>query len=298
MAFQVETGAGTPGSNSYTTTAFALAYLTDRGRETENSWSTIATALQEEALVVGTQYIDTRYGDLFKGVRLRGAIEGRVASGTLTLSLLPTEDEDVTIGQKTYRLRDTLAQEDDVLIGATVSATIDNLVAAVNGTGSSVTVEEHTLPHYEVIATNQSDTLVVSAAVAGENGNEIVTTENLANGSWASATLVDGLDEAPQPLEFPRSGLFAEGRRVVGIPLKLKQATVEYAVRSLGSAGLDPDPTYDDTYARVIRTRTKAGPIEDEVEYAGGGVPVLTRAYPAVDRLLSVYLTSGGGTYR
>ena len=88
-----------------------------------------------------------------------------------------------------------------------------------------------------------------------------------------------------------------DGQAVQGVPLKLKQAVAEYAVRSLASQ-LDPDPTVDDSGALVQRKREKVGPIEEETEYVAGAQPRIDRPYPAADGLLADYLVSGAGVIR
>jgi len=101
-----------------------------------------------------------------------------------------------------------------------------------------------------------------------------------------------------QPLGFPRYNLYdLAGQVVEGIPDKLKKATAEYALRAL-SGPLMPDPTTDASGAMVVGNRQKVGPIETEVTYAASmGVRTL-KPYPAADRLLAEYVTSGARAVR
>lgn len=101
-----------------------------------------------------------------------------------------------------------------------------------------------------------------------------------------------------QPLGFPRLYLYDRaGQAVEGIPDKLKKATAEYALRAL-SGELMPDPTTDASGAMVIGNRQKVGPIETEVTYSASmGVGQL-KPYPAADRLLSEYVSSGAYAVR
>ena len=69
MAFTIETGAGVAGANAYATAAQVLAYLTDRGRETENSWSTTTPAEQQAAIIKATDYIEKRFFGIWRGDR-------------------------------------------------------------------------------------------------------------------------------------------------------------------------------------------------------------------------------------
>ena len=78
------------------------------------------------------------------------------------------------------------------------------------------------------------------------------------------------------------------------IPLKLKQATAEYADRARAAA-LAPDPTVSTYSAQVKRVREKVGPIEEETEFVDGSHLVkLLVPYPAADRLLSEYVFPAG----
>ncbi len=278
MTFTVETGSGTPGANAYTSIAFVDSYLTDRGRETENLWSTQTDAVKRTHIIAATDYIDRRFGGLFLGLRLRSLIDGREASGTFTVPSNPLDTEVVTIGQTTYRFVATLAQENDILIGATAADTLAALVAAVNSGGNGTTSHADTIDHYEVDAAVASGVVTFTALTEGTNGNEIALSTDVTGASVSAATLTGGLDEGPQPLEFPRTSF-------VGIPLELRQATAEYAVRSLGAV-LAPDPTVDGTGAKVQRKREKVGPIEEETEYVAGAALRTWSPYPAADALL------------
>lgn len=302
MAFIVETGSGTPGANAYASVSFVANYLIERNREFENTWNGLPTPEKQASIIAATDYIEQRFGQRFKGSKALSLIGGRQASGLISFSALPANLETLTVGLKTYRLVSTLvgAQENDVLIGATIAETIANLVGAINLTGEGgVTHEEHTLVNYEAIAVDQSPDLAIAARTKGENGNLIVLSETIVNAtSNVAGFLEDGLDEAEQPLSFPRVGLYTrDGRAVTGVPLKLKQATAEYAVRAV-AAPLAPDPISDDRLAPVVRKLETVGPITEETEYAEGGVQTLIKPYPAADRLLEEYITAGGGVIR
>jgi hypothetical protein len=63
MAFTVETGAGLANANAYVTAAEFIAFFADRG-------DSVATELQaniEAAIIRATDYIDKRFGPVFKG---------------------------------------------------------------------------------------------------------------------------------------------------------------------------------------------------------------------------------------
>lgn len=280
MALILEDGTGVSGANSYIDAAFVTTYLTDRNRQAENSWSTASAVAKNGAVVAATDFIEQRWGLRFMGKREFNDVSA--ARATLTLTAQPSSSETVTIGGTVYTFGSGVA------IGASVAATIDNLVIAVD---THADVEPKAV---------LGDTMIVIAKKKGTPGNAIVTTETLASGSWSSTTLLGGADnKEPQSLSFPRLRLFdREGLSVLGIPTQLKHATAEYAVRAV-SAALMPDPTIDATGRSVTRKRERVGPIETDIQYEGGGaISQLIHPYPAADRLLSEYVTSSGRVIR
>jgi uncharacterized protein involved in response to NO len=295
MALVVETGAGTPGANAYVPVAFVTSYLSDRGRSTENGWTASTTGAKEAAIIAATDYIETRWGSRFLGSRLRVVVSGREASGVVTFTGQPSNAETVTVGLQVYRFVTTLAQANDVLIGGTLAESIENLQLAVNSpTLDADAVHEDTFINYQVVAAITATTIEFVAQVEGESGNLIALSTTVTGASVSAATLTGGVDGGEQPLSFPRAGLYTrDGSQVVGIPVRLKQATAEYAVRAM-AAVLAPDPTVDDRLVPVVRKREKVGPIEEETEYAAGGIPVVTKPYPAADRLLAEFVSSSG----
>lgn len=296
MTLVVETGGGVPGANAYCTAAFVTTYLTNQARQTEGSWSTSTSAVQDAAVVKATAYIDQRFGRRFLGIRANASIVGRRADGTVKFAGLPVDADTITIGRKTYRFVATLAQENDVLIGATAALTAEALLDALNADTGDSTVHEDTLKNYEVIATRADAVLTIEAVQYGENGNSIALSESATNVTVlpAGGFLTGGVDAAPQPLCFPRLGLYdRDGYEVIGVPERLRQAVAEYAVRSLSST-LAPDPSHDESGSRVQRTRSKVGPLEDETEFVQGSALVPFRPYPAADALLAEYLAPAG----
>lgn len=96
-----------------------------------------------------------------------------------------------------------------------------------------------------------------------------------------------------QALSFPRlnTGL-AE------IPVLVKRAVCEYALRVLTGTKLLPDPEIHASGQGLERTRRKVGPIENETrfQYQGPGtVRIILRPYPAADILLKYVVRSHGG---
>ena len=73
MAFTVEDGSGVTGANAYATAAQVTEYLTDRGREAENNWSTKTAAEQQTAIIKATDYIEKRFFGIWRGSRTDSA---------------------------------------------------------------------------------------------------------------------------------------------------------------------------------------------------------------------------------
>lgn len=66
--FVVEDGTGLADANSYLSEADADQYFENHGNPT--SWSSLVQADKEEALRLGTQYLDAVYGNRWKGERV------------------------------------------------------------------------------------------------------------------------------------------------------------------------------------------------------------------------------------
>lgn len=96
-----------------------------------------------------------------------------------------------------------------------------------------------------------------------------------------------------QRLEWPRSGAYyRDGRTADNVPLEVQEACAFYAQRSL-DARLTPDPTYDDSGARVLRKVERVGPITQDVQFGYGGQQPTFRAYPEADRRLKELVING-----
>lgn len=123
------------------------------------------------------------------------------AVGTLTSDATNVaDDETVVVGATggtsiTYRFKDTMAQAYDVKIGASASATLDNLKKAINATGTAGTEYfAGTLVNPDIIAyTKTATTLKVGFRTRGVAGNAYTTTETSGHLSWGGATLAGGV---------------------------------------------------------------------------------------------------------
>ena len=118
------------------------------------------------------------------------------ATGTLTFDDNVLNTKTVTLGAKTYTFQDALTNVDgNVQVGASASESIDNLIAAMglkSGAGTDYAAAM-TLHANCTGAPGAGDTMVATAMAPGTAGNAIVSTETI-NGSWATATLVGGLE--------------------------------------------------------------------------------------------------------
>jgi len=95
-------------------------------------------------------------------------------------------------------------------------------------------------------------------------------------------TFIGELYSEDQALAFPRTYDYLEAPEM---PVKMKQAVAEYALRALTQT-LAPDPVVSDTGGQVIEKREKLGPLEEQTRYAEGVANAVLRPYPAADMLL------------
>lgn len=299
MTVIVETGAGVRTANSYIDAAFVTAYLTERNRET--AWAAAGATIQNASVIAATDYIEHAFGQRFKGSR-EFVFDYVHATGSIQLTGLPLDGETIVIGSTefTYTFKTALTPAAyEVLIGATAAETASNLNDAITQAADQedVTYGDGTDQNRHVTTDLVTDTITLNALAEGVAGNSTVLTSAATNVTLTALT--GGLDGGSQPLSFPRLGLVDRaGVRVLGIPLKLKQAAAEYADRAR-VALLAPDPDVDATGASIKKKREKAGPIEEETEYVEGThMQVVLKPYPAADRLLQDYVRSAGGAMR
>ena len=155
--------------------------ITVRGRVPGTSLNTVATT---ETFTNGS-WPDTTLGG---GT---GASDAGTTTGAAT----------VTIGTTVYTFVDALSETYgasavayQVLAGANVAASLDNLKLAINATGTAGTqYSTGTIAHDSVVATTNTDTAqTIRGRVPGTSLNTLATTETLANTTWADTTLGGG----------------------------------------------------------------------------------------------------------
>ncbi|QYW02118.1 hypothetical protein CPT_Sonora_015 [Stenotrophomonas phage Sonora] len=99
-----------------------------------------------------------------------------------------------------------------------------------------------------------------------------------------------------QSTEWPRTDAWDRYRNLVtGIPVEVQEATAEYALRAL-SATLNPDPSRDESGARIQSKTEQVGPISQSLTFVSGAVFSMP-SYPAADqKLRRPGLVLSGGT--
>lgn len=131
-------------------------------------------------------------------VALAAAASLIAASLTGTFSGTGTANDTITVAGQVYKLVDTLADANDVLIGADAGETRDNLVAAINGDeGEGTLYGTGTVANASVSAAASSTAnIVLTALVKGTVGNSIAVSESGTGFSFAGAatTLASGAD--------------------------------------------------------------------------------------------------------
>lgn len=120
---------------------------------------------------------------------------GIIGKGTLTLTGNAGDTQTVVIGAKTYTFQTVLTNVDgNVLIGASASDSIDNLIAAINlGSGSGTLYAAATtahplnvLPNSIIASAGAGDTMDI--VINQDDNTSVATTETLASGSWGAST--------------------------------------------------------------------------------------------------------------
>ncbi len=233
MAFIIEDGTGVADANALDSVANVTSYLTDRNRQDESDWSGATTQEKEGGIVSGTSALEQLYSECYFGQR--EFVDVSSARATLTLTGQPLNTETVTLGTIVYTFNTALGGANSVLIGASVEASIDNLVNAILALEAEAGVTHGTGTVVNADATAEEgigDTLIAESIEKGTAGNGIVSTETVTAASWSSATLLGGGDfPVSQSLSFPRRWLFnREGIELRGVPTAVKKALAEYAI--------------------------------------------------------------------
>jgi phage tail sheath protein FI len=164
------------------------------------------------------------------------------ATGTLTMTANALDTETVTIGAKTYTFQTVLTNVDgNVLIGATASDSLDNLIAAIMlGSGSGTLYAAATTAHPTAGAiAGVGDTMIAYALVGGVAGNTLATTQTLTNGTWGGATMAGGVAAAARTatLTAPSTVGGANASRISAASINLATGalSITFAARTIGT---------------------------------------------------------------
>lgn len=139
-------------------------------------------------------------------LRFNDGLSGTTSAGvkatqTITTTGTFSDGEVVTAGDVTYTMRTALsspAVKNEVLIGASAAASLDNLKSAINATaGVGTTYSTGTVANPLVTATtNTNSTQVVEAYSVGTYGNSIPVATDAANASWGDDVLASGAESS------------------------------------------------------------------------------------------------------
>ncbi len=155
-----------------------LPYRKDIGRHHETVNANQSSILIKHVRAIDSVYV-TQSGEAREPLTRKtyswmleqyGEDYGEKAVGTITLSGVPTADDTITIGTETYTFKASASASTEITIGANASATIDNIVTALNTYSSICTAQKY--------STTQ---LLVTYYLVGTAGNSIAFTESADN---------------------------------------------------------------------------------------------------------------------
>lgn len=112
------------------------------------------------------------------------------ATGTITSTKNYADADTILIGNVTYRLKSSMAQANDVKLGANEAATIAAIVKAINGTGVALTdyyTGTATVPAV-VASSDGAHVITLTARLGGTHGNNIHLAEGTDSGTAYSIT--------------------------------------------------------------------------------------------------------------
>lgn len=110
------------------------------------------------------------------------AVSAVAASGTFTLTGLPTAGQKVYIGSEVYTFVATDTGAFQIEIGVSATATATAMAAAIEADSTLFD------------ATSLNGVVTVTSKTAGAAGNSIFTSDNAANASWGATTFTGGVD--------------------------------------------------------------------------------------------------------
>jgi hypothetical protein len=143
--------------------------------------SSVAGGAAKTPKLVGTMYTDGLAGNPQAGTPSAGV---KATAVLLSTGVNVTDADTITVNDRTYRFKNTLALAQDIKIGADSDATLTSLVSAVNGTGVSGTdFFAGTTPPTGVNAAAKTGTgaagrVTFTATTAGTAANSFASTKS------------------------------------------------------------------------------------------------------------------------
>ena len=180
------------------------------------------------------------------------------AQNTLTFTGQPANNDTITVDGNVYTFKTVFVDvAGNVLIGASVSDSIDNLVAAINGdAGAGTLYGTGTTASDEASALNiDNNQMRVSANTGGTAGNAITATESCANAAWADTggTLVGGLN-IPGPSSFFLTRLPPQTTGIKAITLLARARKSDTGPAKIQNAFVTADGSSANGVAHAITT--------------------------------------------
>lgn len=222
------------------------------------------------------------------------------AIATLTTTGNFSDTETVTLGTKTYTFQTVLTNVDgNVLIGATASDSLDNLVSAVNlTTGAGTTYAMATTANSSVGAeTGSGAARTFYALVGGIAGNSLASTTTAALATFGGATFAGGVAAAAKTatVTSPATVGGADAARISAASINLATGalSITFNTRTIGTNN-GPGTnsiTVDYDVAGAIETVTDDGAGNFSTTTTGGTVVTGTVDY--VTGAVSVTWTGG-----
>ena len=213
----------------------------------------------------------------------------QTATGSINLTALPTDGQTVTVGDQTYRFESTMSAANDVQIdgGGDVQATLQNLMDAVNGTGTSGTnwfagTTASTTAMITGVSGNASAAAAnVQATTAGvgdgsATGNSTVLTSNITGAVAPSGTLsggaaADTVTIGASTYTFVNSGqATAAGDVALGANLQATLTNLMDAINNAGTAGISTYNNGGNANASAMVTSISGNTLN--IESASGGL--------------------------
>jgi len=192
----------------------ASSYPNDSKLEQKVIWAETHSATMAGTLAFGTLTSDATAFTTGETVTIGTAAQGGVtytfrdalsaakATGTYTNAAIAVAGETVTIDGVTYRYSDTISatleQPYDVLVGANPTASLANLILAIDaGATAGTEYGLGTVAHPRVSGvSSDATTAVVTYDAFGVKGNSALTSCSSA-GAWGAAALAGGVDNIP-----------------------------------------------------------------------------------------------------